>query len=159
MLQFPDLDQQDVEWLDFEWFYRLVEPWRPGRSVAVNELARPTAPNGFVLLCSTAGMTHGREPAWPATADDTKADGSAIWTMKKPADASIPTIASCTYAITPSGELVEDDTGIDNTRFISRIRVDPTGAEPGEYEIEATMTDSNGEDHVVTAGLRIVRAG
>lgn len=156
MLQFPDLNQADLAWHDFDWRDLLVEEWRPGKLYASGALVRPRAANGFFYECSTAGQSAARPPNFPRTASATVVDGSVTWTARTPAVASEPTIASCTYAFSPTGQLVEDDTAVDNAQMISRVRIDPTGAKPGDYIVTATMTDSSGEIFVQEARVRVV---
>jgi hypothetical protein len=154
MASFPDLPKTDIEWHEFEWLNVLVQAWSPGLVVAAGDLIRPTVPNGFFYAANAGGQLGGREPAWNAQAGATTQNGSVTLTAQTPGTASEPTIASCTYAMTPSG-LVEDDTQIDNDRMVTRIRIDATGADTGDYTITATMTDSTGEDHVRSATLTV----
>ena len=56
------------------------------RSTAVSLLDTviPTAPNGRMYRCTTAGTTAAGEPAWPTTSGGTVSDGTAVWTEMTP---------------------------------------------------------------------------
>jgi hypothetical protein len=56
------------------------------RSTAVSLLDTviPTAPNGRMYRCTTAGTTASGEPTWPTTSGGTVADGTAVWTEMTP---------------------------------------------------------------------------
>lgn len=55
-------------------------PWQASTAYSPGAYIMPSSPTGHVYQCTTEGTTGSAEPAWPATAGDTAADGTAGWT-------------------------------------------------------------------------------
>lgn len=57
--------------------------WATATAKALGDLVEPSAPNGYVYKCTTAGTTHAStEPTWPTVGlGSTVADGTVIWTF------------------------------------------------------------------------------
>jgi hypothetical protein len=147
------LRKTDPDWFTFAWSGALVDDWQPGEFVDVGELRAPLVPTGFYARCATAGMTGAREPAWPASGS--RSDGSAVWTLIAPSAASTPTIQSVTYTLTPSGISITDST-ISEEVNKSRVRLDASAADEGDYELIAEMVDSDGEDHSFAITIEVI---
>lgn len=144
--------KSDPEFVEFDWTDRLVMPWQPGRQVAEAEVWRPNIPNGYYLECTTAGMTAAREPAWPATEDETARDGSVIWTQRNPADVVLPTITSATYTVTPDG-VTQSNAAISGLR--TKVKLDASAVDVGEYSILAEII-VNGEDVSASQDFEVI---
>ena len=159
MLKFPDLLRTDPEWFVFEWQNRLAQEWRSGELVQVGAVRRPVVPTGYYLVCTTAGECghrHPYVPTIPGHEGETVEDGGSVtWELTLPSSANIPTVASCTYSIEPEGVEV-DDSSVIAALAQSRVRLDAQDAEPGCYYITALMVDSNGEEYVEVARVRVV---
>jgi hypothetical protein len=54
--------------------------WSASTASSLNDLVVPTAANGFLYKCTTAGTRGASEPTWPTTLTNTVADGSVVWT-------------------------------------------------------------------------------
>lgn len=150
---FSPLRKSDPDWFEFAWLDALINEWVPGEIVAVGTLRRPLVPFGYMLKCTVAGQTGPRERAWPTSG--TIKDGSVTWQVVQWAAPDLPSIASCTYAIQPSGVTVLSE-AIDSTLLSTRIRLDAASAEVGEYTITATMIDGSGEQYVASENFEVI---
>lgn len=58
--------------------------WAVATAYTVGYIVRPTTPNGYIYVCTTAGTSHAStEPTWPTTPiGSTVSDGTAVWTLR-----------------------------------------------------------------------------
>lgn len=65
-------------------YYEGCDPnaWAATTAYSLNAAVRPTARNGFVYQCTTAGTSSGTEPTWPTTAGGSVTDGTVVWTCR-----------------------------------------------------------------------------
>lgn len=152
---FSALRKTDPDWFVFDWKRLLVKRRESGELVAVDALRRPEVPCGFMLKCTVAGETGGREPAIPSSVGANVTDGSVTWQTVAWEAPNLPTISSCTYSITPAG-IDQPQDAIDAAVLRTRVRLDAAAAATGTYEVTATMTDSNSEQYVVTESLEVI---
>lgn len=153
MTTFSDLRRSDPDYFEFDWFDVLVDGWAPDTDYVVGDVVRPhRGPVGFVFQCTTKGTSGGRRPRWRGPAATTIADGGAVLTAKKREDASLPTITSATYTITPTG-ITKSGEVIDGTK--TRVKLDASAAALGDYEIVAEIVASS-EDYSDEATFEVV---
>lgn len=58
-------------------FFDLVEGYLT--HFEIEDIVKPTVPNGYVYIASTGGFSGGIEPIWPTTIGDTVLDGDILW--------------------------------------------------------------------------------
>lgn len=58
--------------------------WAPATVVGTNDSVVPSASNGYIFECTTAGLTGALEPTWPTTLAATVTDGTVVWTCAGP---------------------------------------------------------------------------
>ena len=65
-------------------YYEACNPaaWTSAMSAILEDAVRPTARNGYVYECTTAGTAGTTEPVWPTTAAETVTDGTIVWTCR-----------------------------------------------------------------------------
>jgi hypothetical protein len=56
-----------------------VPLWTPAAVVTTRKVIRPTVWNGWIYICSAAGITGATEPAWPVVKGEQVRDGTAAW--------------------------------------------------------------------------------
>lgn len=56
-----------------------VPLWTPAAVVTTRKVVRPTVWNGWIYICSAAGITGTVEPAWPVVKGEQVRDGTAGW--------------------------------------------------------------------------------
>jgi hypothetical protein len=144
----------DVAPFDFLWIEDLIDPWLPEYLFQVGQAVRPSLSNGFLAIVTKAGLSGFREPIWPresgAIVQGELAGvsvGSVEFQMARPEAASIPTIDSSTFTVTPTGIVVPSSQTIQESR-LTRIQIDGSAALAGEYTITAEIIDGLGRDHI-----------
>jgi len=55
------------------------QQWQPMAPYQYGQIVRPTAGNGLLFRCVTAGTTGASQPSWPGSGMIAVADGSAAW--------------------------------------------------------------------------------
>ena len=147
------LSQTDPGVFKFHWLNLVAPVRKPSVYVAVGDIRRPTIFNGFFLVASNAGWTHAREPNWPEVEAASVTDGTVVWDMTEAA--SLVTITSQTFTITPSGITQTLDSNDDNA-LTSQVRLDAATADLGTYKILAQIVDSASEEHEQVAFLDVI---
>lgn len=61
----------------------VYETWSANRTWAKGDYVVPTASNGWIYQCTTAGLGAGVEPTWPTTEGNTVVENAATWTTRK----------------------------------------------------------------------------
>jgi len=61
------------------YYGRAFTPWEPGTAYQVGNFICPTTGNGWVYVCTGAGVSATAEPSWPTTLGTGVTDGSATW--------------------------------------------------------------------------------
>lgn len=84
----------DIQGFGIDWNGWLANHWLPGRNNAVNDVRRPTVPNGYEYLCTQAGQSGGYEPPWVGSPGVGTTDGSAAWACQAISNASLSTTVS-----------------------------------------------------------------
>lgn len=121
---------------------------------ALGSIVKAQRHTGFYYEATTAGETKAHWPTFPVESDETLQDGSVIWTCKHPDDASLPTLSSVTWTISPTGELA-----VASQRLEGGI-VYPTfedGIVDVEYEVTAHITWSTGQEDDVTVTIPVAQ--
>jgi hypothetical protein len=136
------LRKSDPDFFDFEWLARIVAERQSNKAYTSGQYARPLVGIGLIAECTTDGTTRSSEPRWPTVAGQTVTDGSCVWTMRNPADVTLPSISGATYTITPAG-ITQTNPSTSGT--VTRVKLDAANAAPGIYQIVAEIT-ANGED-------------
>lgn len=54
--------------------------WAASTAYSVGDYVLPTAPNGHMYKCTTAGTSGSTQPTWPTTNNGTVTDGTVVWT-------------------------------------------------------------------------------
>jgi hypothetical protein len=152
---FAPLRQNDPDYFVFDWSALLVSEHTPGKHYSLGALVRPRAPTGFLYECTTKGQTQWRPPVWPRTEGATVTDGSAVWTCRTLATATLASVSTVVYTITPTG-ISQSDDSILADELSSRVRLDASAAGLGVYEIAALMTDSGGEEYEIRTELEVI---
>jgi hypothetical protein len=144
--------RQDIATFDFLWLEQLIDAWQPQYLYQAGQVVR--ARNGWFAVCMRAGESGFREPLWPNAENVLVAGdfagisiGTVEWQIRRPENASLPTIDTSTFAITPSGLTTVSSQIVQESR-ITRINLDGSNAVAGEYTITAEITDGLGRDHV-----------
>ena len=73
--------------LQFTINFRQATPtatWTAATDYDTEDVVQPSAPNGYVYECSTAGESGSTEPTWPTTLTNTVEDGTVVWTCANP---------------------------------------------------------------------------
>lgn len=149
----------DVATFEFAWLEALVDEWAPEYLYQAGQVIRPSRANGYLLVCTRAGLSGFREPAWPRE-ENAQVDGelggvavgTAEWSVKRPENASIPAIASIDFAVLPAG-LTEVSRQTIQAARTSRITLDGTTSLAGEYMITASIVDGLARDHFKRASF------
>jgi hypothetical protein len=149
---FSPLRRSDPDFFEFEWFKVLVAPRYGDYLYTQGQIVRPPAGIGLYAECTTAGLSGAAEPAWPTTAGGTVTDGTVIWTMKTPAQVTLPTITAATYTVTPAG-ITQSGAAITGTR--TKVKLDATNANLGSYRVVAEIT-AGGEDYSISEHIAVV---
>jgi hypothetical protein len=61
------------------WTCRLRSIWVASIARVVDDMVRPTTPNGYIYRCTVAGTSAGSEPTWPTAFGGTVTDGGVTW--------------------------------------------------------------------------------
>ena len=134
-----------------DWSQWLANPWIAGESIATSFVIRPTIPNGFQYICSTAGESAENEPAWPAVVGATVSDGSVVWTCEAIDTTSLSTTVSSALWTATAGILV---VGPSVAGQITTALLDATGAVAGtDYVVNCAATFADGE--VATGQIKL----
>jgi len=113
-------------------------------------IAKDQLDSGFYFECTTAGHTARNYPSeWARSAGMTTNDGSAVWTVRHPSDAGLPTISSITFETTGlTVSAISTDEGI-----ASFLAVGGTAGE--RYEVTAHIGWSTGEETDLTVVIPV----
>lgn len=57
----------------------LATPWEGTHAYILNSVVQPIVPNGYVYICTVAGLSGGVEPVWPIIVGNTVGDGGVTW--------------------------------------------------------------------------------
>lgn len=152
---FDPLRRNDPDYFVFDWSARLVSEHIPGKHYATGALVRPRLPTGFLYECTTKGQAAWRPPVWPRTNGATVTDGSAVWTCRTLEAATLASISTVVYTITPTG-IAQSDASILADELSSKVRLDASSAGLGTYDLVALMTDSGGEEHELRTELEVI---
>jgi hypothetical protein len=143
----PDVDTEygiDARYLAYQ---EIRRSWPYG----LGTVGRAPRHTGFYYEATTAGETKQHWPDFPREAGGTVEDGSVVWTAKHPNDVSLPSIASVSWAVSPSGLTVGSE------RLDGGI-VYPTledGVDGVDYEVTAHLTWSNGQQDDITVTIPV----
>lgn len=137
----------------FDWHDFLARLPERGTAVALGDKVRltRTRSTGFQYECTAAGVTGPTEPRWPEIADATVKDGSAEWTAKAMAAASLrTTVSSHEFSADPGVTLGAE--GVSDLRYSVIVE----GGESGtEYEIKHRIVCANGEEKEAVGTLLV----
>ena len=94
--------------------------WLATTAYVLGDWVVPTARNGFIFKCTTAGTSDSSEPSpWPTTAGDTEADATVVWTaftLAARVDEVMQLVGTETrilgYGLTAASVVVSDITGV-----------------------------------------------
>lgn len=106
---------------------------------------------GFYYEVTTPGETKHNWPDLPRAAGQTVQDGSCVLTARHPNDATLPSISSVSWAVTPSGLSVLSE-------VISGGIVEPTvsgGVDGVDYEVTAHIQWSTGQEDDITLTIPV----
>ena len=133
-------------------------PWVASTAYSLGDVARPTAANGHLYQCTTAGTTGSGQPAWP-TSGGTVTDGTAVWTDRGTSAtavlASAPSTATNTGVTISFGRLQGAQllTKFDRHHIITTDGGTPsTGADAGAGTGPSGITTA-GSDHSFTVNI------
>lgn len=136
----PQVRKTETEvWTEEVEFGRSLEVvWASGKEYAVDDVVRPTRPNGFEYKCTTPGQSSRREPVWKKELAATVKDGSVVWTAQAVSTAGRDTIASVNIEV-PTGISTANEAYVGSivTFDISGGTYD-VDADPYELGVEAT---------------------
>lgn len=126
-----------------DWSEWLANRWSRGSAVLLGFTVRPSVPNGYEFVCTTAGESGFAEPPWPARLGATIRDGSVVWTCQGMANDSLKNTLSSAVWTAPAGIAASSATVLGQ---ISAVMLDTSAATAGvDYMVENTATMSDGE--------------
>ena len=149
VLDEKDPDQDRAYAIDARWlaYHELKRDW----PYAVGQIVKSPRHTGFYYECSIAGETRRHWPELPRAEGLTFSDGSVTWLARHPDDATLPTISTVTWDVSPSGLSVAAET-------ITGGVVEPVlagGADGEDYELTAHVTWSTGQADDITVTIPV----
>lgn len=138
--------QYGIDWADW-----LANRWRPNTAAPMNQVIRPSVPNGYQYVCTTAGQTGAQEPTWPAYVGAAVLDGSAQWACEAMSTASLEATISqvrWTSVLPLTSMSISDQTTL--------TLVDTTMAVAGtDYDVLCTVDTSDGQQKVGKIRIKV----
>ncbi len=119
---------------------------------ATGQFVRAPRHTGLYYEATTAGETKHNWPELPRAAAETVTDGSVVWTARHPSSATLPTISSVTWTVSPSGELSVDSSSIEGGIVYPTLA---DGEDGTDYELTAHITWSTGQIDDVTVTIPV----
>ncbi len=144
-LENPEVLKTETEiWTAEVEFGRSLEfTWAGGKDYAVNDVRRPTRPNGWEYKVTTAGQSSKREPVWKVGAGKSVTDGGVTWLSQPVSTDGRDSIESVNLE-TPTGITTANE-AFSGTVVTFDISGGTYDADADPYEIGVEVTTVAGE--------------
>lgn len=144
----PDVEQEYA--IDFS---HVLVPFAPrSTDIGAGRVVRARRDTGWYYECTTPGRTSAEYPRmWPRESGATIQDGSVIWTARRPADVTVPTVQSAQWTVpAPLSEVSTSESG-----FLALIVVSG-GVDGEDYALTCRMTPTTGKviEQTITVPVR-----
>lgn len=129
--------------IDWTRLLSLENLWTPDADFAAGAKVRPTEATGFEYVTGAAGHSAGEEPAWPASAGDTVADGGITWTCAAASTGSLITTVEAVAATPPDG--IQISNAVVAGQVWTFALATSGAAAPDDYDVALSVTLANGD--------------
>jgi len=136
-----------------DWANWLSNRWIQGELVASGFTIRPSTPNGYQYICTTAGESGAVEPTWPTIIGATVTEGSVIWTCAAVDTTSLAETVSSAPWVAQAGIAVLASSLVGQ---IASVFLDVSGAIAGnDYLVNCNASLTDGEVKIGKLKLKV----